>query len=1109
MKQQIIDNDIRFRKLIENSFSGITLLDSELNIIYRSPSAERINGWHIEDRVKSTMAELIHPDDRASTLQLLEEVSNTPGISKTCTYRIRHFEGHYIWLQCIYTNMLDEPDVAAIVCNFIDISDKKRAEQLGEKSLEELSSFKYALDEAAIVAITDQKGIINHVNDNFCKISKYSREELIGQDHRIINSGYHSNEFIKNLWTTIANGEIWKGELKNKAKDGSFYWVDTTIVPFLNSKGKSYQYVAIRSDITERKLTEERIVENDRFVKAITDNAPALIAYWTADLKCLFANKEHLDWFNKQPGEMTGISKRELLGEVEFELHKQHIQGVLQGIPQSFERLFYKNDNTWIYTHTKYIPDRDGDRVKGFYSLISDITDIKHAEQEIDKKTEQISDLLDNMTDGFLSLDENMCYTYANKHIGKMIGMEPEALIGKNIWELFPDAVGSATYQAIQTAFTEQRYVCNEDHYEPLGLWQENRVYPSAGGVSMFIRDITKQKKEEQHLRLLESVITNTTDAVVITEAVPLEHTGPRIIYVNEAFTKMTGYTSEEIIGKTPRILQGKRSDREELKRLKIALQDCAHCEINTINYKKNREEFYANILVSPVFNDKGECTHYIAIERDISHQKNEEQQKALLNQAINESLKEKNTILESIGDAFFAIDKNWTITYWNNMAEKILSKARNEVINRNFREVYEYAIDYLPLQKYEEAIETQTAVHFEHYSEVLKTWFEISAYPAGDGLSVYMKNVTDRKNAEITAQATLNEKINILESIGNAFFAVDKNWIVTYWNNMAEKVLQTPKAKIINKMLWDVFKDSVGSESYKQYHQAIKSNKPVHFEDHYSTLNTWYEISAYPTGNGLSVYFKDITERKISEITLKDLNNNLQKHAKELAVSNAELEQFAYVASHDLQEPLRMVTGFLSQLERKYGTVIDNKGKQYIHFAVDGAKRMRQIILDLLEFSRIGRVDENIEPVDLNKIINDIILLYRKQIEEKKASIQFGDLPTINSYKVPLRQVFQNLISNALKYQKQSNPPRIQINCVETEKHYHFSVHDNGIGIDAEYFDTIFVIFQRLHNKEDYSGTGMGLAVTKKIVENLGGKIWLESDSGKGSTFYFTIPKK
>jgi len=252
-----------------------------------------------------------------------------------------------------------------------------------------------------------------------------------------------------------------------------------------------------------------------------------------------------------------------------------------------------------------------------------------------------------------------------------------------------------------------------------------------------------------------------------------------------------------------------------------------------------------------------------------------------------------------------------------------------------------------------------------------------------------------------------------------------------------------------------------------------------------------------------------DVTERRLAEMRLLELNENIEIHVKKLAESNAELEQFAYVASHDLQEPLRMVTSYLTQLEKKYGDIIDAKGKQYIYFAVDGAKRMRQIIFDLLEFSRVGKSDESIEGIDLSELVHEIELLYIKQIEDKQATIVFDDPPRVHFHRAPLRQVFQNLISNALKYARENIPVRIHITAEEFEDHWQFGVADDGIGIEKEYFDKIFVIFQRLHNKNEFSGTGIGLAITKKIIENMGGKIWVESTEGVGSCFFFTLLKQ
>ena len=233
-----------------------------------------------------------------------------------------------------------------------------------------------------------------------------------------------------------------------------------------------------------------------------------------------------------------------------------------------------------------------------------------------------------------------------------------------------------------------------------------------------------------------------------------------------------------------------------------------------------------------------------------------------------------------------------------------------------------------------------------------------------------------------------------------------------------------------------------------------------------------------------------------------------MQKQAEQLEVSNQELEQFAYVASHDLQEPLRMVTGFLSQLEKKYSHVIDATGQKYIYYAVDGANRMRQIILDLLEFSRIGKAADKEELIDLNVLVNEVKLLLSKKIEEKKAIILIDPLPVIKSGKVPIRQIFQNLVSNALKYSNEGIPVKIEIRVKELNDYWEFAISDNGIGISKEYFDKIFVIFQRLHNRAEFSGTGIGLAVTKKVIEKKGGKIWVESELEKGSTFFFTIKK-
>jgi light-regulated signal transduction histidine kinase (bacteriophytochrome) len=227
-----------------------------------------------------------------------------------------------------------------------------------------------------------------------------------------------------------------------------------------------------------------------------------------------------------------------------------------------------------------------------------------------------------------------------------------------------------------------------------------------------------------------------------------------------------------------------------------------------------------------------------------------------------------------------------------------------------------------------------------------------------------------------------------------------------------------------------------------------------------------------------------------------------------DLTSANSKLKHFAYVASHDLQEPLRMVSSFTQLLEKKYKDKLDQDAVDYIKFAVDGANRMQKLISDLLLYSRITSRGKEFEDVDTAKVFEQALLNLKLQISDANAIITNEGLPVLKADEFQILQLFQNLIGNALKYKKESVTPKIHLSCKSKDDLYEFAISDNGIGIDMQFHDKIFIIFQRLHSKEEYSGTGIGLSICKHVVERHKGKIWFESKQNEGATFYFTIKK-
>ncbi len=409
--------------------------------------------------------------------------------------------------------------------------------------------------------------------------------------------------------------------------------------------------------------------------------------------------------------------------------------------------------------------------------------------------------------------------------------------------------------------------------------------------------------------------------------------------------------------------------------------------------------------------------------------------------------------------------------------------------------------------------------------------WFEWNATPNLTDKKIYAiaRDITERKlmtipfqeseeknriaeNGKILDTLKISENFlnSIIENIPTIIFvkaAKDLKYVRV--NKAVEELFGYSKEEIIGKNDYELFPKNEADFFTSNDKKLLDTGKLLEIGE--EPAHTKYKgiriletkIVLVNNSSGIPIYIlgisNDITDRK-------RIQTELDNKTKELARSNTELEQFAYVASHDLQEPLRMVTSYLQLLEKRYKDKLDQDATDFISFAVDGSNRMRALIHSLLEYSRINRV-KAFEEINLNVLLKEVLENLSTSIVESNAIIHIGELPKINGDPILINQLFQNLIQNAIKF-RNDKKPEIDISCQEEKDVYLFSIKDNGIGIQKEYIDQIFIVFKRLNSKEKYSGTGMGLAICKKIVERHGGKIWVESEFGKGSTFYFTIKK-
>ncbi|MDI9866522.1 PAS domain S-box protein [Flectobacillus sp. DC10W] len=1089
-------------------------------------------------------------------------------------------------------------------------------------------------------------------------------------------------------------------------KSGQIKWLLSNKVPLHDTSGEVIGVVGVSRDITDsvkKELEQEHLWTISRKLNEIENLQVAIyeslriLAYY---LDCVYAEawmlnlnhsklNLHTNWFADESValDFTGLAfqdlkRGEFLPGMAWATQRIQEWDLSHGfIPSTEKRIIEKLDcrsgvalpimfrGQVIAVFCFYSTEEHISNATDFFDNVSRQIGVDLSRR---KAEDELNIFFNSSPDFLCMLDADFCFTKLNKVATEWLYGTEQSLMGKSVFDYVYESDKEKTQQQIsllaqtrQVGYFENRILKDDGEVRWLAwtvasIKEQDRVIAAA-------KDITEKKHSDQHLSLYKQLLDNMNDLVCLwsPEGKP--------IYVNKSFYEFAGDFTDIVDKKIPLL------EEPLAQNIFDAVLNGKHVSQDVVIYDKEEDWIDYYVSAGPIADENNQIVSLFTIFTDISERKKHERDLEQYNVQIT-------NILESITDGFFAVNHQYTVTYMNAEAERLLGMSRNFLINENLWDTFGHGAPLSYYSEYTRAIEENVSVSFDDYYAPGRRWFHINAYPSENGLSIFFRDVTEQKLKEQldriekaaleynTLQDTTLAQVleyyinevqelqgrtfittwqvegkelkmlvdsnldeNLVTSIETFGFSTNPNedgeytslffphkqfvknlalmpqwqplvamlraqrikacWsmpivgaankiigILAYFFNdervpsreeevalenvkrvvtlimeskLAELALRESNerynlvAKATNDLIWDLdietneilWSDSISQilgyslqeitgdyywwlskvhpDDAERVNHGLRKHlvdKKLHWEDEYRILCADYSYK-FVYDRGFTLYdennnpvrmigaIQDVSPLKKTELKLNELNIELEKRASELVASNEELERFAYVASHDLQEPLRMVSSFLQLLQKKYDTQLDDQAKKYIYFAVNGSERMKQLILDLLEYSRVGTNREAFILVDLNEVVTEVMQIYDEKIKKEQATVLVGKLPIVDGNRVQLLQLVQNLIGNALKYRREKDPI-IKIELEETENDWIFSFSDNGIGIDSAYFKKIFIIFQRLHSKTEYSGTGIGLAICKKIVERHRGRMWVESIVGEGSTFRFTLPK-
>ena len=869
-----------------------------------------------------------------------------------------------------------------------------------------------------------------------------------------------------------------------------------------------------------------QLIESEQRFRDLFEQGP--VAYHELD------QEGNVRWVNQAECELLGVEAGAILGKPIFEFvsrgsqseSREAFQRKLSGQQalDPFPRDHIRSDgrHLTLEIHEVLIRDARG-VVTGIRSVMLDVTRRKEIEEALRQGEDLLRSVCASSLDALVMIDGQGRALLWNPAAERMFGYTSAEMLGQPIHDLLAPAALRQRFQESYTAFQKTGQGAAIGTIEEMTAWRKDgSEFPidlslaavqkgaewQAVGV---IRDMTGRKRAEEALResreSFRRVVENAPEAIFV---------GTRgcFRYLNPAAIKLFGAAADSELLDQPVMMRIHPDSRAAVaERIRQVEERRADSPPWITKYLR---------LDGTVLDVEGAAVPFLyegeegglVFARDISERRRAEE-------ALRESRESFRRVVENAPEAIF-VGTRGCFRYLNPAAlrlfgaasdSELLGKPVLETVHPDsrpamieaIRQVEEMGVD-MPLftRKYLEL--DGTAIDVEGYAVPF-------LYEGEKGGLVFARDITARKRAEedLRANEDLLSQSQSIGHLGSFDWRLEGDSDVMVWTPETYRLFGvSPETFVLTSETFPTLihpDDQASMQTWMRECLAGLGPPDLEFRVKLPDGGIRYIMgrghllpqeagskSIHVVGAAL-----DITERRLAE-------EALLRRTEELKRSNTELEQFAYVASHDLQEPLRMVSSYMQLLSRRYKGKLDSNADEFIAFAVDGAKRMQQLINDMLEFSRVATRGHEFKPVEADTALKQALWNLKAAIEESHANVTFDPLPVVNADSGQLTQLFQNLIGNALKFRRQE-PPRVHVSAERRAKEWVFSVRDNGIGIEPQHLERIFVIFQRLHAASEFPGTGLGLAICKKIAERHGGRLWVTSEPGAGSVFYFSIP--